>query len=314
MCNTDDPKVKSLLLESTEGSSKSTSKSIQPMPRLNDSKQISISKTSVSETAPDMVAQAKQQNVQSNVGAKHLQHKLQGSKQREPNNDDDDFKYKIDATTPISRTVSDTGNSGLDAEKAVDEGIDEEEDDVEDEDENEDDDEYALGESLGSTLSSSLEDFTKLQATHSKGEYVAKKTPSTTEAILTARSHSSQASKIQQPIASGQLPKSRSNESLPSLAESAHSSGQAGVLKKKVHNLAPIHGTTSTLNTLYTPPTQNTNSQQCTFCMKRIPISDFMAHAKTCDLRYEECPNKCGLKIIFLKMHQHLKVCCNNQS
>ena len=306
---------------STEGSAKSTSKAIQlQSPRLSESKQLSISKASVGEATPDTAAQAKQQNVHSNVGAKYLQHK-QGAKQREPDNDeDDDFKFKVDAaaTTPTSRVESDTGNFGLDAGEGVNEG-DEEEDDEEEEqeedDEEEDDDEYALGESYGSTLSSSLEDFTQhtQQVTHSK-EHVVKKSSSTTEAILTARSHTSQASKSQQPGPSGQLPKSRSNESLLSLAESVQSVGQTGVLKKKVHNLAPIQGAAPALNSMYTPPTQNTSSQQCAFCMKRIPLIDYANHAKTCDLRYEECPNKCGMKIIFLKMHQHLKVCSKSQS
>ena len=140
--------------------------------------------------------------------------------------------------------------------------------------------------------------------------------------------------------------RSRSSDSLPSVtADSAsvisqgsyshHSrvteGGHLVPIARKVHTLAPlpdvlpssIHSgfPRSNLTTIAdetrhmnNPATTMTQNQQCTFCLKRYPINEISAHIKTCDLRKEECPNMCGKKILFLKMHQHLKECTTSSN
>lgn len=58
-------------------------------------------------------------------------------------------------------------------------------------------------------------------------------------------------------------------------------------------------------------PESNTRKDtiQCSHCLRRIAKASITVHSKSCELRTELCKNGCGLKILVLKMEQHLLTC-----
>ena len=54
--------------------------------------------------------------------------------------------------------------------------------------------------------------------------------------------------------------------------------------------------------------TAKNNTIQCQFCLRRVIKSEMQSHLKICELRYEPC-EECGIKVLVLKMDQHLLTC-----